>query len=344
MNMKPELKLTRCSIIVLTGIFLLISHFCELQAQTLRNCSEIHFYNSSAPSGVYAIDPDGTGPMPAMNCQCDMNTDGGGWTLVLNYNHLENTDPILKVFTDNFPLQGQTILGIDESNTDFWGHAGTTLLTALPFDEVRLYGITSGHNRVMDFKTSHAGTISYFKTGNGSTEGISTNFTPLAAHTTFLPAAVNMTVSNMGDYAMTAYPLWNGSTYHWYLGGVDPVCIRRWEVDDYPCNTPSTFHQIWTRQNEFLGIKTLKESGIEIKLFPNPIVSSAELTLTNVSPNLFNQMDIIFFDLLGKQVFPDIARNEASFTIGKGMLSPGIYICKLISNSGVLSVTKMMVK
>jgi hypothetical protein len=343
MNKKLELTVTKYSMMVLTGIFFLMSHFCELQAQTLRNCSEIKFYNPSAPSGVYSIDPDGAGAMPAMNCQCDMTTDGGGWTLVLNYNHLENTDPALKVFTDNFPLQGQTTLGIDESNTNYWGHAGTILMTAIPFDEVRFYGITSGHNRVMDFKTSHAATVSYFKTGNGSTEGISTNFTPLVSHTTYLPAAVNMTVSNMGDYAMTAYPLWNGSTYHWYLGGADPVCIRRWEVDDYPCNTPSTFHQIWVRQNEFLGIKSHRESGIELKLFPNPILSSAELTLTNVSPALFNQTDIIVFDIFGKQVFPDIERNEASFTIGKGLLSPGIYFCKLISNRRVLSVAKMVV-
>ena len=344
MKKKIELKQTRLSLIVLTGCFLLVSHISELKAQTLRNCSEIHFYNSNAPSGVYVIDPDGNGPMPSMNCQCDMTTDGGGWTLALNYNHIDNTDPALKVWTDNFPLQGQTTLGFDESNTVYWGHAGTALMTAIPFDEVRFYGITSGHNRVMDFKTTHAGTVSYFKTGNGSTEGISTNFIPFPSHTTYLPAAVNMTVSNMGDYAMTAYPLWNGATYHWYLGGADPACIRRWEVDDYPCNTPSTFHQIWIRQNEFLGIKTQRESGVEIKLFPNPFNYSAELTLTDVSPALFRQTDINVFDIFGKQVFPDIIRNEASFTIGKGSLSQGIYICRLVNESGVLSVTKIVVR
>ena len=85
--------------LMLTGLLLFLCQINATQAQTLRNCSEIHFVNPAAPSGVYVIDPDGTGPMPSMDCQCDMTTDGGGWTLVLNYNHLENTDPALKVFT-----------------------------------------------------------------------------------------------------------------------------------------------------------------------------------------------------------------------------------------------------
>jgi hypothetical protein len=344
MKKKIKLKLNIFSFIVLTGFFLLLNHFGEIKAQTLRNCSEIHFYNPAAPSGVYAIDPDGSGPMSSMDCQCDMTTDGGGWTLVLNYNHLENTDPALKACTDNFPLQGDTTLGFDESNTLFWGHAGTSLMTAIPFDEVRFYGITSGHDRVMNFKTSLEGTISYFKTGIGSTEGISTNYTPLAAHTSFLPAAINMTVSNMGDYAMTAYPLWTGSTYHWYLGGSDPVCIHRWEVDDYPCNTPSTFHQIWVRQNAYLGTQINRTSGIEINLYPNPFNDIAELTLTNITPERFINTQVNVYNMVGVKVNPVIIRNAASFTIGKGTLAPGIYICQLVSKSGVLSTTRMAIK
>lgn len=328
---------------LLTGYFLFLGLFCGLNAQTLRNCSEIHFFNPIAPSGVYTIDPDGDGPVPAMDCQCDMTTDGGGWTLVLNYNHLDNTDPALRIFTDSLPLQGQTALGFDESNTIYWGHAGTDLMTAIPFDEVRFYGITADHNRVMDFKTSHAGTVSYFKTGIGSTEGISTNYTPLDAHTTFLPAAINMTVSNMGDYAMTAYPLWTGSTYHWYLGGTDPQCIRRWEVDDYPCTTPSTFHQIWVRQNAFLGIDIEKQPAIEIKISPNPLNYSAELTISGITPEKFGHAWVNFYNLFGEQVYPVVNRNDGSFTIKKGSLSKGIYICKLVNENNVLSVIKMVV-
>jgi hypothetical protein len=329
---------------ILTVLVLMLFNPSPLQAQTLRNCSEILFINPAAPSGIYVIDPDGAGPLPLMDCQCDMTTDGGGWTLVMNYNHLENTDPALKVFTVSLPLQGQTTLGNDESASIYWGHADTALMKALFFDEVRFYGITSGHDRIMNFKTSHAGTVSYFKTGKGSTDGISSNFTPMASHTTMLPAAINMSISDKGNYAMTDYPLWTGSTYHWYLGGFDPLCLHRWEVDDYPCNTPSTFHQIWVKQNNSLGLYSRQKKNAEIKLSPNPFGESAELTLTNIPREKFIKTQVQIFNSLGARVYPAISRNSGSFTILKGSLEKGVYICQLVNESGIIASTKMIIK
>ena len=345
MKIKNEFFAKGYTFLFFMGIILLTDNLNTLNAQTYRNCSEIHFFNPSASSGVYEIDPDGVGPISAMNCQCDMTTDGGGWTLVLNYNHLENTTPDLQILAGSFPLQGHVTLGNDESNTVYWGHAGISLMNVLPFDEVRFYGITWDHDRVIDFKTSHAGTVSYFKTGSGSTEGIKTEYIALAAHTSFLPASIDHTVSDMGDYAMTNYPLWTGAAYHWYLGGVDPNCTVRWEVDNYPCSyTPSTFHQIWVRQNEFLGFKTDQKSGFELELTPNPCKNKSELTITNCTPEQIRHLEVKVFTLLGELVNPVITRNPSSFTIEKGTLPPGIYLCQLTNESGELYIIKMVMQ
>ena len=53
-----------------------------------------------------------------------MTTDGGGWTLVLNYLHLGGTNPVLTEKSIALPLLGSTNLGVDEQgHATNWGHA-----------------------------------------------------------------------------------------------------------------------------------------------------------------------------------------------------------------------------
>jgi hypothetical protein len=301
--------------------------------QTPRNCSQILAINPSSASGVYTIDPDSGGVLPSMKCYCDMTTDGGGWTLILNYNHLTETSPTLKIFTDSLPLQGATTLGFDENNSEFWGHADTALVNAIPFDEIRFYGITSGHSRIIHFKTFHPGTVSYFKTGMGSTAGISSDFSPLVNHSAFLPAAINMSTTDKGNYAMTDYPLWTGSMYHWYLGGAYPFCSsKRWEVDDYPCsNIPSTFHQIWVRQSNPLGLNDAGTSGMQLNLWPNPASNMATLNIkrgnnTALTLNIYNNIG---------QLLRSESLSDNPHQINVADISNGIYLLVITSKEGM---------
>ena len=53
-----------------------------------ESCAEINDLGASTGDGAYYLDPDGTAAL----WECDMTTDGGGWTLVADWNRIDDGD------------------------------------------------------------------------------------------------------------------------------------------------------------------------------------------------------------------------------------------------------------
>ncbi len=192
-------------------------------------------------TGDYAVTVDGTG----LTVTCDQNTDGGGWTLVLNYLHKRNTNPAVAPLADRLPLMRSDTLGADEQGVaEAWGHAANAMFERLPVTEVRFYARTSGHGRVMNFTLADQDCIDYFATGVGSCRGAGLNVHQLAGHSANLPIKANNGYTDQGDLAMTAFPFFQAGTAHFAVhGGND-----RWEVDDFQNNDDrDTIHRVWVR-------------------------------------------------------------------------------------------------
>jgi cysteine-rich repeat protein len=215
-----------------------------------RSCLDILNNNPTAPDDVYLIDPDGAGGLAPMYAECDMTTDNGGWTLVLNYVHQGGTSPPLDIRTTDLPTINSSTLGVDESATQHWGQAGNALFLAVTgglATEVRYYGETSAHSNIMHFKASDQGCVNYYETGTGNCSGMigGATTTPLAGHSTNLPTATANNGSNAGDLAMNNEPFYLAGAYHWNVG----FAGFRWEVDDFPNNSANdTIHRVWVRQ------------------------------------------------------------------------------------------------
>ncbi|MEZ4263202.1 MAG: fibrinogen-like YCDxxxxGGGW domain-containing protein [Polyangiaceae bacterium] len=253
------------------------SHFCaDGKCALARDCAELLTATPTLPSGKYVVDVDGPGALPPMRVECDMATEGGGWTLVLNYLHKGGTNPELAVRTTSLPVLGATSLGGDESASGTsWGHASNGLMTALRFDEMRWFARSSGHTRVVDFVTRSPAALAYARTGRGTmVEVFDPRFTRGLAGR--VDAALPLHVApgdrqgfaDQGERALTEYPVFGDSAIegpraHWGIKGRG----SRWEADNFDNivgGRSDTQHQIWVRPAPCAdGVKDLGESDVD---------------------------------------------------------------------------------
>lgn len=208
----------------------------------IKSCAALP---AGSPSGVYFIDPDGAAitadDLKPFEASCDMESVGGGWTLVLNYVHKADTNPDVAPRVKFLPTLWGDKLGEDgtadpQAWARSWGHAAPALFSKLAPNELRFYGITSAHERVLHFTTDDAGCMGYFATGVGTCIGVASRHTAVNTgpsaqwHTAFLPKIASGAFTGQGERAMTEIPFYLLRTNHWAIRGEG----RRWEVDNTP--------------------------------------------------------------------------------------------------------------
>jgi hypothetical protein len=200
--------------------------------EAYRNGTGTKTYAGDIGSGLYASSW-------GVNMWCDMDTDGGGWMLMLNYNHTGGTNPALSA------------TGLPSSLSDNKHSYLSGLFPAGYFDEVRFYCTTSAHTRVIHFKTGHwrVATDAQYAQSVATAGTYAEYWQPLDGHTANLPQAGNAEVGTAG-IAFTDFPFYLGNAYHWGISGHG----LRWECDDW-ASPPgggsgfqnTTVHRIWVR-------------------------------------------------------------------------------------------------
>jgi hypothetical protein len=240
----------------------------------------------------------------------DYKPDKSPWVLVLNYMHkaTDTTATDIRTFEDGPPIlpvndplleldfKNVNILDVPKNGSELdsgsWGHTGNELFNvicnalsggeadyAVNGLELRFLAKSSGHTRVIHFKTigsSYNGFIENSRgnviTGRSSltagthytlydgtyrTNNAESGLLDGQIHSAYLPGQTNAILSiQNNEYAMANHTFYKANTYHWAM------TPTRWEVDDMSQNSTNAYHQVWVRAN---NIPNVFKGGLSVQ-------------------------------------------------------------------------------
>jgi hypothetical protein len=135
----------------------------NLSIPVVASCSELHMRFPSEPSGVYRLDPDGSGPVMEFLAYCEQFEDGGGWTLVLKIDGTART--FLggsELWTNDVILNGMAP-DLDQQEAKLLGYA------TVAFSEIRVGMLEAGQQRWIIIPLTGNSTRDLFASGQVST-------------------------------------------------------------------------------------------------------------------------------------------------------------------------------
>ncbi|MFH1724503.1 MAG: fibrinogen-like YCDxxxxGGGW domain-containing protein [Elusimicrobiota bacterium] len=215
------------------------------------SCKAIKDADLEAASGPYLIDPNGGSEADAFHAWCDMDTDGGGWTLVTNLVLHSNDSIYFAAITDY-----RGIVNYADENLAIGANALNDLRNDMGFTDLRFNCHKDYNAKTIDIKTSALPVLDYFTARTNTKPAAPSSYTILAADNSHLSQVPHRwgylysggyftgTWSTDGyenDYRLHNHPFFEAWTAHWLANPNE-----RFECDDY-LNVSPGFWKIWVR-------------------------------------------------------------------------------------------------